>query len=214
MLFAAMLFLVGATVFVVAARSGIGAEEAIRWLRSISGHWWTPLAYAAVYALMNVLFIPTQPLSVAAVVLWGWSRGGVIELIAATAGSMVPYLIARSAARDWVAARLTRHARAAEVLQREGFTMMLILRLVPVIPYTLLNYLAGASAIRPLPYVTATFLGMVPSTFIFAYFVDAVLEGMMRPGEVITRIFVAGVLLAVLVVLARYASGKVRERVQ
>lgn len=207
-----VLLLAGGVAYLAAARSGIGVEEAVAWLRSIRGHWWTPLVYVAAYTLMNLLFIPPLPLSIAAVVLWGWARGGTIELLAATIGALFPYLVARSASREWLAARLANHRKLAAILDREGFSMVLTLRFVPVIPYTLLNYLAGFSAIRPLPYVAATLLGMIPSTFIFAYFVDGLVQGLVRPREVTMHIFAAGALLAALVLLTRFLGRRVTAR--
>jgi uncharacterized membrane protein YdjX (TVP38/TMEM64 family) len=105
-----------------------------------------------------------------------------------------------------------RHARAAELLREEGFSLLLLLRVVPLIPYTLLNYVAGFAAVRPLPYLAATLLGVIPSTFIFAYFVDAVVQGVMRPRDVALRIVAAGLAMAALVIGTRLATKSIRAR--
>ena len=68
-----------------------------------------------------------------------------------------------------------------------SFSLLLLLRVVPIIPYTALNYVAGLSPIRPQRYLLATFIGMVPSTYLFAYFVDATVEGIMEPRDVLLR---------------------------
>jgi uncharacterized membrane protein YdjX (TVP38/TMEM64 family) len=162
--------------------------------------------------VLDVLFIPTQALSVASVLLWGWWRGGIIELFAATTGAVLPYLIARGALREPIAARLAKHRAATAVLEREGFTLLLILRVIPVIPYTLLNYVAGLSALRLPSYLLATFLGMIPSVFIFAYFVDAMIAGAMEPREVVVRALAAGLLFAALIIVTRLAAPGVRRR--
>src|SRR5688572_16734208 len=82
-------------------------------LRAYSDRWWMIPAYVVAYAILDVLFIPTQALSIAAVLLWGWVKGGTIELISATIGALFPYLIARTALRPAVARRLAKHAAAS-----------------------------------------------------------------------------------------------------
>lgn len=187
-------------------------QTAVAELRSLSGSAWALPVYAAAYAILDILFIPTQFLSIAGVLMWGWLRGAITELICATIGAVFPFLIARTAMRDWVSQRLRRHDRIAELVDREGFTLLLVLRVVPIIPYTALNYVAGFTTITPAKYILATLLGMIPSTFIFAYFVDAVVQGVMRPRDVMLRAIGAGLLFAALILATRLAATRLRRR--
>jgi uncharacterized membrane protein YdjX (TVP38/TMEM64 family) len=189
-----------------------GPAGIIEWLRASGGAWWAIPLYAVVYALFNMLFIPTQALSITAVVLWGWVNGGIVELVSATVGALFPYLIARTALRDRLQARLQKHRSVSDALNRESFTVLLLLRVVPLIPYTALNYVAGLSTISVPRYLLATFLGIIPSTFIFAYFVDATVQGVIAPRDVVIRILAAGALLAALIIATRLAAPKVRAR--
>ena len=107
---------------------------------------------------------------------------------------------------------MRRHERIMEMLAREGFSLLLAMRLIPIIPYTALNYASGFSAIRTIPYLVATFVGMIPPTFIFAYFVDALLAGLMKPTDIMVRMVGAGVLLALLVFLTRIGTKVLRRR--
>ena len=181
------------------------------WARAQRDAWWAIPAYFAAYALLTVLFIPTQALSIAAVIIWGWWRGGIIELLAATVAAILPYLITRGTLRDSVAAKVEKHRAIANVLEREGFTLLVVLRIIPILPYTILNYVAGLSSLRLTSYVAATFIGMVPSVFVFAYFVDAVARGVMNPRDVAVRVVIAGLLLLALVVATRLAAPRVRR---
>ncbi len=188
------------------------AATIVQTLRAHSDRWWAIPLYVVAYAVLDILFIPTQFLSIAAVLLWGWVKGGIIELISATIGALFPYLIARSTLRAWVEQRLRKHAVAANALERDSFTLLLLLRVVPIIPYTALNYVAGLSPIRTQRYLLATFIGMVPSTFIFAYFVDATVEGVMEPRDVMVRVVAAGALFAALIIATRLAAPRVRRQ--
>jgi uncharacterized membrane protein YdjX (TVP38/TMEM64 family) len=186
-------------------------ERIAAWLRTVAGRWWTMPVFFALYALLAVLFVPPQVLSIAAVVLWGWQKGGAIELAAATLGAMLPYALARGAMRERVERALARHPLGARLLREEAASLLLILRLFPIVPYNALNYIAGLSPVRPLRYAAISLFGMVPSTFIFAYFVDVLMQGAAAPREVAGRIFLAGALLALLVVAARFVARRLRR---
>jgi uncharacterized membrane protein YdjX (TVP38/TMEM64 family) len=205
---------VGLGVYLSPLRRFMDPAVALTELRALSSTSWAVPAYFAAYAVLDVLFIPTQFLSIAAVLMWGWMKGATIELIAATAGSLFPFLIARTAMRGWVTRRMERHDRIAELLDREGFTLLLLLRVVPIIPYTALNYVAGFSRISIPRYLLATLIGMIPSAYIFAYFVDAVAAGVMTPREVVVRAIGAAALFAVLIVATRLAAPRLRRRLE
>ena len=192
----------------------LDAEKMVRVVRDSGNVWWAIPAFFLLYILLDVFFIPTQVLSIAGVVMWGWWRGGILELFAATIGAIFPYLIARSTLREWIARRVQSHGGLMARLERDPFTLLLILRVVPIIPYTALNYIAGLSSIKPRHYTLATLIGMVPSTFIFAYFVDALVKGVMAPREVLFRMLGAGVLLATLIIGTRLAAPRVARMFQ
>lgn len=201
---------VGISVFLAVAL-GVGARGfdpavAISWLRGFQSAWWAPLAFFCAYAVLNIAFVPTQALSIAAAVIWGWKAGGAIELVSATLGALPPYFIARGAAHRWTNEQTD--ARWLEKLRREGFSALLILRMVPVIPYTALNYVAGAAGIRLRDYFLGTLFGVLPSTFIFAYFVDAIVAGILTPLDATIRVIVAGIVMATLVVATRIAARR------
>ena len=200
---ALLLPLVAAAALFAFFRSGITTAEVIEWAKTLRNVWWAPLAYFVAYAVLNVLFIPTQLLSIAAAVIWGWQVGATIELFAATLGALPPFFIAR-----WL--RPARAARYAALIDREGVTFLLVLRLVPILPYTALNYAAGLTPIRSIPYTFATLFGIVPSTYIFAFFVDAIVRGVLQPKDVFVRILIAGALLAALVIVTRLAASRLR----
>jgi uncharacterized membrane protein YdjX (TVP38/TMEM64 family) len=186
---------------------GVSIADVVTFARSLRRLWWMPLAYVAAYAVLDLLCIPPQLLSIIAPIVWGWAAGGTIELIAAILGAIPPYLIARSAFRGAVEKRMGDQ-------RVDSFSLLLLFRLVPVIPYSILNYVAGLSAITPAHYVMATAIGIVPSTYIFAYFVDAVVAGVMRPSEVFVRVMIAGAVLAAFVIAIRLLARVVRPPAQ
>ena len=205
---------IGLVIYLSPVRHYFDPAVATTELRELSGTPWAVPIYFVAYAILDILFIPTQFLSIAAVLMWGWAKGGTIELAAATIGSIFPFLISRTAMREWVTRRLAQHDRFIEVIDREGFTLLLLLRVIPIIPYTALNYIAGFSTMSKRKYVLATVIGMIPSTYIFAYFVDAVIAGVMEPRAVALRAVGAALVFAALIVATRLAAPRLRRRVE
>ena len=188
--------------------SPFNAGEVAEWLKSVGGEWWAPLAFILLYCLFNVLLIPATFLTLTAGVVWGWLGGGLWVLAASTVASAIPYFIARSGA-GWVETKVRKRAGSLyERLRREGFTTLLLMRLVPIIPYNVLNYASGLAGIRLRDYVLATFLGTIPGIFIFTYLADAISAGLISPKQAFVRILIAGLLLATLVLVTRFISTR------
>lgn len=198
-----------AAIFFSPLRGLVDPARATMYLKSIGDLWWAPLVFIALYSLFNVLLVPGTLLSLTAGVVWGWLAGGVWVLVASTIGSAVPYFIARATASEWVDALVRKRAGSfREKLEREGFTALLVMRFVPLVPYVVLNYAAGLAGIRPRDYVIATFFGTIPGIFIFTYLADSVAQGLLTPRAAFLRILLAGALFATLAVVTRIAARK------
>lgn len=191
----------------------VPAAEITDWfVRSGSRPWAIP-AFLLAYVIFNLLLIPPGFLSAAAALMWGWWVGGLIELVVATLASFPPYLLSRGATTDWLARRFGPGFTAFQYrLEKEGFVSLLIVRLLPIIPYSIVNYAAGAANIRTRHYALATLMGMIPSIFIFTYFVDAIRHGLASPQDAFLRMLGAGVLLSGFVLLVRFAAKRVADR--
>lgn len=214
LLIAALAVLVILALLFAVRGAGLRPDAAANWLRSIADFWWAPLAFVLLYTAFNLALIPATILSLTAGVAWGWLEGGAWVLLASTIGSAAPYFLARRGSGPIVDAMKRKAARLANALYREGFTTLLLLRLVPVFPYNLLNYAAGLAGIRPRDYLLATFIGTIPGIFIFTYFADSLAAGVLTRGEAFVRILLAGILLAGLVLTGRLMGGRVRKRLE
>lgn len=199
---------------VIARASGLRPERVAEWMRSIADLWWAPLAFVLLYTAFNLALVPATILTLTAGVVWGWLEGGAWVLLASTIGSAAPYFLARRGSGPVVDAMKRRAARLANALYREGLTTLLLLRLVPVVPYNLLNYAAGLAGVRPRDYLLATFVGTIPGIFIFTYLSDSLAAGVVTPRQALIRILLAGFLLGVFVLGGRLLGGRVRRRLE
>ena len=164
-----------------------------------------PLAYVALYLVVVALSLPEAAvLTVAGGLLFGTVVGGLLAVLGSTMGAIVLFLAARSALADRFVDRGGRVlARARTSLQRDGFSYLLAIRLVPAFPFWLVNLAAAIGGMRLLPFATATLIGIIPATLVFASLGDglgAVLAQGQRPD--LTVVFSPRVLLPLLALAA------------
>lgn len=133
-------------------------------------------AYFASYVALVAFSIPESAVvTVVGGLLFGTLIGGTLAVLSSTIGAVIIFLIARTALAKIVARRarpLIRRIRPG--LKRDGFSYLLALRLVPALPFWLVNLAAGMCGMRLGPYAAATLIGIIPATFIFASIGDGV----------------------------------------
>ena len=183
-------------------------QAALEWLRGAGGEWWAVPLFLALYVVAALLLLPVGPLTAAAALMWGWQIGGLVDVAACTIAALPPFFIARRGLPRRVTAYVDAQSIAPE------FFPLLIVRLVPVIPYVALNYIAGMIRFRLRDYVIATFVGSIPSAVLFAFFIDTLGDAAMGAATQL-RIVAACVAIAVLVVIGRwgvtYAARRARR---
>lgn len=119
-------------------------------------------------------FIPFVPFFLLAgvnIVIFGPVGGFLLTWIAAVVGASLNFLTARYVAQGWAQAKvgnLPFFQRLNEQAERSGFRIVLMARLIPVLPSTVINAAAGLSAVSFLQFFTATLIGKFPITLLEA----------------------------------------------
>ncbi len=140
------------------------------WVQGIGP--WGAVLFAAAYIPAAVLLVPGSLLTVGAGFVFGVVKGTVIVSLGSTAGAAAAFLVGRSIARDWVASRLAGRPKMAAIgraVETEGFKIILLTRLSPVLPFNLLNYAFGLTAVPFRTYVCGSWIGMLPGTIMYVY---------------------------------------------
>ena len=130
------------------------------------------VAYIIAYALNTISVLPPiAPLSLAAGLAFGEVRGAVYLMTAAIIGTSATFMISRFFGRNLVK-NILRGAfkNLDEKLQENGFMTVLFFRVIPLVPYEVLNYASGLSSIKFKDYFLATFIGLIPGVLISAFF--------------------------------------------
>lgn len=128
--------------------------------------------FVAAYVVSTVAFLPGSILTLAAGFVYGPVWGVAIASPASVAGATCAFLLGRTLLRGWAEARVGTSARVRaidEAVSREGFKIVVLLRLSPIIPFNALNYALSLSNVPVRTYVLASFLGMLPGTLMWVY---------------------------------------------
>jgi uncharacterized membrane protein YdjX (TVP38/TMEM64 family) len=184
------------------------------------------LSYFLFYAFGVVLFLPGSLLTMGAGFIYGPIWGTVLVSPASVVGATLAFLVGRFVAREWVARRIASSPKFAaidEAIGRRGFYIVFLIRLSPVFPFTLLNYALGLTRVKLRDYIVASFLGMIPGTFLYVYLGSLITSAAQllsgkRPaagvwGEVL---FIAGLVATVIVtwVITRIARRALDRALQ
>jgi uncharacterized membrane protein YdjX (TVP38/TMEM64 family)/Fe-S oxidoreductase len=172
-----------------------------------------PLLYMLFYALAPALFLPGLPLTIAGGLIFGPFWGVVYTITSATLGACLAFLISRYLARDWVARRLKspRWKRLDEEVERHGWKVVALTRLIPLFPFNLLNYAFGLTRVKFLHYALATFFCMLPACIAFIVFSSSfwdLLRGNVSAG------FLTGLLLVAAVSVLPVVYGRYKGRME
>jgi uncharacterized membrane protein YdjX (TVP38/TMEM64 family) len=149
-------------------------ENGVRWLTDWVNRLgiWGPIVFGLGYILAAILFVPGLALTLAAGAIFGLLWGTVIVSIASTIAAAIAFLIGRYLARGAIERQARRYPKFGAIdkaVGEGGWKIIALLRLSPAIPFSAGNYLFGLTAIRFWPYVLASWLFMLPGTFMYVY---------------------------------------------
>jgi uncharacterized membrane protein YdjX (TVP38/TMEM64 family) len=142
---------------------------------------WFPLAFLGAHIVVTVFPFPRTAFTLAAGLLFGPLLGVAIGVLASTVSAVIALLLVRAA--GWQLSRLVKHPRVDVLdarLRERGWPAILSMRMIPAVPFSVLNYAAGASAVRVVPYTLASFVGLLPGTAAVVILGDA-LTGNVSP---------------------------------
>lgn len=164
---------------------------------------WAGGIYVLAYAGVVALSLPGAVIvTLAGGFLFGTAVGATLTVIGATIGATLLFLIARSAIGDALRQRAGPFlARMAEGFSRNAFNYLLFLRLVPAFPFWAVNLAPALLGMRLVPYVIATFIGIIPATVIFSAFGASLGAVFDAGGDVNLKDVLSPTLLAALVAL-------------
>jgi uncharacterized membrane protein YdjX (TVP38/TMEM64 family) len=129
-----------------------------------------PLIYVLLYAVGTAAFVPGTLFALAGGAMFGPVWGAVLNLIGATLGASLAFLVARYIAGDWVSKKAGGQLKKiVDGVDAEGWKFVAFVRLVPFFPFNLTNYALGLTRIGFLPYVVTSFICMAPGAIAYTW---------------------------------------------
>jgi len=138
-----------------------------QWIEGLGA--WGIAAFAAVYIVAVVLLVPASALTLVAGLVFG-AWGFPLVVVSATIGAGLAFLVARHLARNKVKQFVEKRPKLKAVDQavaENGWKIVGLLRLSPLVPFNLQNYLFGVTEVGFYPYLATTFVGIMPGSLLY-----------------------------------------------
>jgi uncharacterized membrane protein YdjX (TVP38/TMEM64 family) len=171
---------------------------------------WGPFLYMGGYVVAELLFVPALPLTLLGGLVFGPVWGTVYTWIAATLAAALAFLVARHLARDAVErwrARSPRIARIDAAVERHGWRILMVTRLVPLFPFNLQNFAYGLTRIPFWTYVGVSALCMLPGTVAFTL-AGGALSGGGSPARIVWTLAAAAALIVLVSLTPRWLTKR------
>jgi uncharacterized membrane protein YdjX (TVP38/TMEM64 family) len=145
-------------------------ESAKGWFEDLGA--FGPIVFVALYVAIGLLLLPASAMTIAAGSIFGLWLGFLWAVIAANLTAIAAFLVARHLARGALERKLKSNERFKELDDAIGagtWKIVALVRLSPIVPFSFANYAMGLTQVGFGPYCLATFLGMLPGTFVYVY---------------------------------------------
>lgn len=145
--------------------------KALEWTQALG--LWGPVFVVLFYIVACVLFLPGSVLTLGVGFIFKVVVGTVTVSVASTLGACAAFWVGRTVARNWISQKIASNEKFAAIddaVGRQGFKIVLLTRLSPVIPFNLLNYAFGLTKVSFPKYALASWIGMFPGTLMYVYF--------------------------------------------
>lgn len=157
-----------ATGWAISLLGGVNATQLNQWVDQAG--FWAPLVYVAIYVVATILILPSTALNLIGGGIFGPWLGLLWTSLAAILAAIAAFAFSRSLGRRTTARWLAGRWQAMDIeIQRGGVFYMFAIRLVPIMPYGLVNFAAGLTSIRFQDFLIGTTLGTVPSILPFVW---------------------------------------------
>lgn len=183
--------------------------ESVRaWILSFG--WISPAIYIAMFVVRPFVLFPASVLAMAGGLAFGTWYGILYTLIGETIGAVLSFLLARKVGKNLFGGKEKedpRFAKLERAIARRGFSMVLMLRIAPFVPFDLVSYSAGVARVPLRAYTIATIVGALPGTFAYNFLGASLTKGDWR------QFLIAGGVIAIALAVPLLFKRKVEREV-
>lgn len=189
--------------FLVARFATAGDVLSAELITSLADSKWAPVLFVVLYVGATALAMPGAILTLAGGAVFGPLWGTVLTMVGANLGATAAFFIARSLGRDGVERLAGARLKAFDnTVCDYGLKCLLMLRLIPLVPFNALNFGYGLTALPWPTYAIGTALGILPGTIVYTMFADAILAGSQEASRAaFLKVMIFGGLLVMIMLL-------------
>jgi uncharacterized membrane protein YdjX (TVP38/TMEM64 family) len=180
--------------------------QSMEWIRGagFTGCVW----FVVLYVFSGAFFLPGSILTVGAGAVYGWGTGTFLVALSSTIGAALNFFTSRYVARKWIEARLESRPRfrsLAHAIGSRGWPLIMLSRLSPIFPHSIVSYAAGLTRIKGRVFLAASFAGFLPLSAAYAYAgavlgkVAAVKSGTLDKDPLAMAVWIGGLAFTVIV---------------
>lgn len=161
-----------------------------------------PVVFVLAYILATVFFLPGVPLTLLGGIVFGPIWGTVWVSISSTVGATLAFLVGRYIGRDWIVSKFSNSDifnRLDTGVKNQGWKMIAITRLIPLVPFNAQNYVYGLTDIPLKTYTLVSWIFMLPGTVAYVFLAGAIIGG---EGDVAKTFTYIGIGVAILIALS------------
>lgn len=130
--------------------------------------WLGAVLFVLAYGVITLTPVPKNVIGIAAGLVWGFGLGAALVYLGALLGAAGAFAIGRALGREAVESFTgARIGRVDDLLRRRGLVSVIGARLIPVLPFTVINYTASLTAVSRRDYAIGTAVGIIPGTLAF-----------------------------------------------
>jgi len=176
-----------------------------------------PVVYILIYILACILFLPGLPVTIMGALAFGAIRGMIFTSIGSILGASAAFLIARYAAREpmekWIKGN-EQFEKIDKGVQKHGWRMLMITRLVPLFPFNLQNFAYGLTKVKLRTYVLVSWICMLPGVMAYSFMAGSVVSGEGDLRKTFIYLGIGAVFFIIISFIPGYLQKKQREEME
>ncbi len=192
----------------------ISVDQLLSFIESFKANPFAPIIFIGIYFFAVIFAVPASALTLISAPLFGFVPGLIYTIIASNLGCYIPYFLGKILGEDVIEKYVKKGSfvNEAQVKAKEnGFVFMMYVRLIPLFPFSAVNYFSGALGIKYRDYALASFLGMLPGSVIYVFLGYSATSVNDNPLALVVSVIIL-VLFTLVVSYYRKRSSSIKEK--
>jgi uncharacterized membrane protein YdjX (TVP38/TMEM64 family) len=170
-----------------------------------------PLIFIGFYVISVLFALPGLPVTLLSGALFGFGLGAIVTVVGSNLGIQLTFLISRyfgKALVPYLSKRFPYMGVMDKKIKNNGLRVIIAMRLIPVVPFNAINYLAGFTSLKYKDFAFGSFVGMLPASLLYVYFGASAIDVKDNPAGLILSVVLLILFTIISVVVKNKTEGK------